>query len=827
MEKINYDEYLKKIAVYRSALDKFIWFRDVKLVVDEHAETCYFSPKERKVAIPLKWIEEWQLSLDQIFEELKMKFGVFHEFSHYRDMIKESDLSWNKSMLEIMTEMSKKKIEINEWWKIKTIPLGNVIRTLYNCIDDIVVNTEVGNYIPAEITLDAMKSVYQRSLFADYKKGEGNSDTSQNDERKLNMDEPVDYTKIPWYKALPYYFLRKYMVSDQEIILPDAIKSTLFNERWKPDVWSNSIRKIIKIFEKKLEESKTSNPRYASFEKVLKQQLTLLKNIDITNINTYLKKWLIDHIPNGTIIKTSSGSKMKWKDSLISASLSLEDIVGLLTITKGANSDHHLVVSPKVRYQIIQKIFEPILTTLIMMHLLDEDIPADDANWKGKWCGGTGNENGESWGKTENWEKSEWEGWRGWEKGEDSDKSEWKDLEGWNEKDNSEDIWGELWNRIRDLKDIIEYQDNKQKEEEKKNQAKTTWKSLSDILKNHGFSSEDASKAIKSLNLVIENFKEEIKEFTQMLEEELEKLELEYKKEMILARKWKRANYTAVRKELWNHYDDLDISRERIWEKKKIKEILEQEFKKLVFYFMLDVSWSTGQFRWDSWYLNWIAIALAVALHNVEQDIRKLIEDPWYTIPINFIIYANWAELITFKYNSFDEMLAEANYKIISLDGGTYDVDWWNKSAEKIITDFDNNQWYVEDIESDKMKAIVLQIADSDVTEEGVQSFKTKLRERYWDQTDELLKWIETKRLILWERRDGEDFITEEEYESKKNSSFPPVPIIDPKTGMIEKNTEKKIHVKISEIGIKKKSEITENVKKLFDNLFVDSLKKE
>ena len=171
-------------------------------------------------------------------------------------------------------------------------------------------------------------------------------------------------------------------------------------------------------------------------------------------------------------------------------------------------------------------------------------------------------------------------------------------------------------------------------------------------------------------------------------------------------------------------------------------------------------------------------------------------------------------------------MLAEANYKIISLDGGTYDVDWWNKSAEKIITDFDNNEWYVEDIESDKMKAIVLQIADSDVTEEWVKQFRNKLRERYWDQSEEILKWIETKRLILWERRDGEDYITEEEYEAKKDSSFPPVPIIDPKTGLYEKNPEWRIHVKISEIGIKKKSEISENVKKLFDNLFVDSLKK-
>jgi hypothetical protein len=34
----------------------------------------------------------------------------------------------------------------------------------------------------------------------------------------------------------------------------------------------------------------------------------------------------------------------------------------------------------------------------------------------------------------------------------------------------------------------------------------------------------------------------------------------------------------------------MDITGERIWEKKKFQEALQQEFKKLVFYFMLDVS---------------------------------------------------------------------------------------------------------------------------------------------------------------------------------------------------------------------------------------------
>ena len=167
MENLEPQGYLRQFDEYKPALNGFIGFKDVKLVIDDKHETCYFDPKERKVGIPLKWLIEGEMSLDKLFERLKMKFWIFHEFSHYRDLIKESDISWNRSMLDIMERVSKKNVVINDWWKIKKIPLGKIIRTLYNCIDDTVVNTEVANYIPANISLNAMKSVYQRYLFAD------------------------------------------------------------------------------------------------------------------------------------------------------------------------------------------------------------------------------------------------------------------------------------------------------------------------------------------------------------------------------------------------------------------------------------------------------------------------------------------------------------------------------------------------------------------------------------------------------------------------------------------------------------------------------------
>ena len=241
---------------------------------------------------------------------------------------------------------------------------------------------------------------------------------------------------------------------------------------------------------------------------------------------------------------------------------------------------------------------------------------------------------------------------------------------------------------------------------------------------------------------------------------------------------------------------------------------------------MLDVSWSTGMFRWDHWWLNGIAISLAIALHNVEQDIRRLIDDPSYNIPINFIIYANWANLINYKFNTFDEMLAKANYEIVTGDGWTLDITWWKESAKKVIEDFNDNETYVEDIEAGKMKAFVLQIADIDVTaNEGVEAFEWKLKSEYGEEkAKEILRWIETKRLILWKVHDTSKELTEQEIEElkKKDWRFAPEYILDDAGNKVVDPKTWKYLIKIKEVGVNSKSEISDAVRKLFENLFID-----
>jgi len=829
MEKLTSKERLKHFDAYRWALDNFIWFKDVELVVDDNAETCSFYPTEKKVAIAWKWLKENQEAEDKDFEELKLKFWIFHEFSHYRDMIKEAVPEWNKSMIKILTEIWKRSIIVKDWGKAKKIPLGSIIHTLYNCIDDIVVNTEVWNYTKSEITWDDMESVYQKYLFADYKGDDKEKQsvieirdmiTSRMQKKaELNLDEPVDYSKEPIHRALPFYFIRKYMVRNQSIILPPDLQSVLFNDNWKPRQWGDSFKKLKEIFEKKISEAKKWNPRYEMFKDKLTEHLnslnTIIKSQPLKNVE--LKKALLDSLPNWTTIITSWWKKTKWIDKNITWSLSLEDIIKLFTITQGKDKDHRLVVSPGKRYEIIHKFFEPIQVTYILMELLDEDIK-DEKNrnsngwngWEGEGSWDAGQWGSNSWEWQESWdEKGEWNNW-------EEDKEEWED---------DEEIWWEIWNRIRDLKDALNYQEEQEAKEKIKKQSQKSWKSLSDILQEHWFSVNEAEQAKNLLDTVIKNFSEEIKDFTEMLENELRKLEEKYEKEYFLSKKWNDVNYNSARKEIAKHIIDWDFEWARMFNKKRFKEELKDEFKKLVFYFMLDVSWSTAQFRWEEWYLNWIAMALASALHNVEQNIRDLLEDPSYTIPINFIVYANWAELIKCKYNSFDEMLAEANYKIITLDWGTDDVYWRQKSSEKVIEDFDSNESYVEDIENDKMKAVVLQIADLDVTEYWVKEFRERLKEKYWDNANQILKWIETKRLILWEKHDVERFLSEEEIK-KIEWEFKPTIIYDPETNQPILDENWNIRVKYNEIGVKRKSEISDNVKKLFENLFIDTMKK-
>ena len=55
---------------------------------------------------------------------------------------------------------------------------------------------------------------------------------------------------------------------------------------------------------------------------------------------------------------------------------------------------------------------------------------------------------------------------------------------------------------------------------------------------------------------------------------------------------------------------------------------------------------------------------------------------------------------------------------------------------------------------------------------------------------------------------------------------FKPTIVYDPETNQPILDENWNIRVKYNEIGVKRKSEISDNVKKLFENLFIDTMKK-
>jgi hypothetical protein len=124
------------------------------------------------------------------------------------------------------------------------------------------------------------------------------------------------------------------------------------------------------------------------------------------------------------------------------------------------------------------------------------------------------------------------------------------------------------------------------------------------------------------------------------------------------------------------------------------------------------------------------------------------------------------------------------------------------------------------------MKAFVLQIADTDITEDWVLELKRKVMGKFWDKWEQMLNGVERKRLIIWEKREEKRALTEEEYRQMQwRGEFSPVILTDKKIWKELRDKDWRVRVKINEVCAKRKSDIKESVGKLFQNLFADSLK--
>lgn len=780
---------------YENDLYSFIWYADnAEFVLDEKADTFYFSPKEKKVWIPLKWFIEY-LALSKSsdkseqleLQKLNWKFWLAHEFSHFRDMMKEQEVSGESSMYRVLKKLSWQKIKLSDEL---VIPIGNMIHDIYNSIDDIIVNYEVMNFVNFGIDKNAVRELYQKVNFADY-------DTQSDWTKTLNLDHAVDYSQIPDYTALAYYFLRKKMVPDQPIMLSENLQKILFDKNQRNIPWSATIKQLKKLFEDEVELAKNSTD-----PKVKKryEKLVMALNTNARDLSVLVNDWIKI---NNKLLTLAINQLTTYDTSRISAaSISLDNIINLFTVNKWWDDGHILCISPDLRYKIYEAIFDPIIRTLILIYCLHNDIK--DWFWYGKW------KNGEDW---------EWQ-----------DKSEWEWKEEWEGEWESECEWdNEKWSYSRSLEDALksieeaqEYGEEKRKQKQRKEQTDKVWQSILDLLKDKWVSKED----YEFKNEVQSNFLPYIEEITKILYDELYSLDIQQDTANIISKKW-NLNYDEFTKQIPDSILDGDFSKKSIYERRKHIETIKEEFKKLAFYFMIDVSGSTDRFKWKKWLLNWVPLSLALAIKNVERAIQNLSGDMSYTIPVKFIIYTNSVNHFTTDEDlkDFDTEVIKVNSAIAKVSGWTDDRQWWKMAWQSLSSDFVNHPEYIEEIKQWKLKPVVLQIADSDVSEDWVEWLRKEIEKQFWEEIEKALM---PKRIILWEEIDVER--TEEELakmsEDPSNKRWNRSPeYVRLPDGTIKADERGRKMVRVKEIWVRSKTEIIKWIRALFQNFFVDVIK--
>jgi hypothetical protein len=362
------------VKEYEADLYRFIGYEDTaSFQLDEKAHTFYFHPQKKLIGVPLQWFQDYLKDKNNPNHLMTAKIGLAHEFSHFRDMLREKISTGKGTMYEVLQKLSKKKILIG---KGKFLPIGEKIHTFYNSIDDIIVNEEVMRFIPFGLTKKDFHKDYQEDAFADYKKQKGGNYRLTPQGMKaveegtgdhiLNTTQAVDYSKDPNAKALAYFFLRNAMVGDQKILLSEGLTNILFSPSGKKLSRRKSFAQTYQFLEKSIAHAKESNDpeikkKYELLKSALQTQLLKLKGYDTNKLQT------IQIIIN----KAWSEISQSYDTTKINPMMiSLYDLVYSLSLSKGKDRNHELCIMPALRYQIYEQVFEPLLETLILIDAL-------------------------------------------------------------------------------------------------------------------------------------------------------------------------------------------------------------------------------------------------------------------------------------------------------------------------------------------------------------------------------------------------------------------------------------------------------------------------
>lgn len=187
----------------------------------------YFDHRNNRVAVSLKHFAE--MKKEGASREM-MEWAMGHEIKHYADMIEDAEgylgnFERNKEKAQKMSSRAMEVLRqnnqnipayVNEKWMARF--LGKQIHDLYNCLDDIFVNRAVANHFNRfsreGILGSEVRDFYAQKLFPG--------------EQSESGEMIVDYSKLPRSKQLAYYFLRKFMVSDEEMLVSDEVREKIY-----------------------------------------------------------------------------------------------------------------------------------------------------------------------------------------------------------------------------------------------------------------------------------------------------------------------------------------------------------------------------------------------------------------------------------------------------------------------------------------------------------------------------------------------------------------------------------------------------------------------
>ena len=787
----DFDLFVKE---YEANLYKFIGYEDTaSFQIDEKANTFYFQPQKKLIGVPLQWFQDYLKDKNNPNHLMTAKIGLAHEFSHFRDMLREKISTGKGSMYEVLKKLSKKKILIGNG---KFLPIGEKIHTFYNCIDDIIINEEVMRFIPFGLTKKDFHKDYQEDAFADYKKQKGGNYrlTSQGmkaveegtGDHILNTTQAVDYWKYPNAKALAYFFLRNAMVGDQKILLSEGLTNILFSPWGKKLSRRKSFEQTYQFLEKSIAHAKESKDpeikkKYELLKSALQTQLLKLKGYDSNKLQTI----------QTTMNKAWSEISQSYDTTKINPMMiSLYDLVYSLSLSKGKDTNHQLCIMPSLRYQIYEQVFEPLLETLILIDALqgeNQDWESEDNEWES--------------------EDKEWE----------SEDQDWEDESQKIPYSGKGTYNRSLEEHMKELEELSDYQHDQEAKKALDEQKKNAELQIASLTESYGVSETE----VAFTNQVKKNFQEYTASILEILYKELETLDMQINTTKTASKKWK-LNYDQFMHALPSSYLDGNFDQKNIYERTEFSEFLEKDFKKLLFYFVLDVSGSTERFRNANGLMNGIMTSLTIALKNVEKKIQTLLADPSYSIPIKFVIYTD--SVVYFSKNAdtepqkpYELELIKVNHLLNTISWGTNDVQWWKQISKCMVDDLQSSEGAVKEIEDWKMKPVVLQISDSDVTDYGLNELQNTLTTAFGEEVE---KRLLPKRIILWETR--ETNYTEEELKAK--GIWSPEIIKDAHGKEIIKDGKKLINIK--EIWVRSKSEIIKQIALIFQNFFADVQKK-